>query len=211
MGCPIRAEIWGLIVPGNPALAAKLCVMDGTLDHAGNSVYFEQFWAAMIAQAFVDSDLNKLIACRAAPYSRGEPRGAADPRRRALVRGVGRHRLPAQPHHRGVRALRLHQRLSEHRHNADAPSEIFRGHPPGGDRRLQLRIRHRLHGRKLRRPVRAPVRREGIGREGGLPRQRLRAHPLLPQGNRPGGGSRAGYRPHRASLYEPGIRTRSIF
>ena len=63
MGCPIRAEIWGLIVPGNPALAAKLCVMDGTLDHAGNSVYFEQFWAAMVAQAFVESDLNKLIAC----------------------------------------------------------------------------------------------------------------------------------------------------
>ena len=31
MGCPIRAEIWGLIVPGNPAIAADLCVMDGTL------------------------------------------------------------------------------------------------------------------------------------------------------------------------------------
>lgn len=63
MGCPIRAEIWGLIVPGNPALAAELCVMDGTLDHDGNSVYFEKFWAAMVAEAFEESDVNKLIEC----------------------------------------------------------------------------------------------------------------------------------------------------
>ncbi len=63
MGCPIRAEIWGLIFPGNPALAAKICTMDATLDHNGNSVYFEQFWAAMIAQAFVEKDINKLIEC----------------------------------------------------------------------------------------------------------------------------------------------------
>ena len=49
MGCPIRAEIWGLIMPGNPAIAADLCVMDGTLDHSGKSVYFERFWAAMVS------------------------------------------------------------------------------------------------------------------------------------------------------------------
>ena len=61
MGCPIRAEIWGLICPGNPALAAKLCVMDGTLDHEGNSVFFEQFWAAMIAITFYESDIEKII------------------------------------------------------------------------------------------------------------------------------------------------------
>ena len=61
MGCPIRAEIWGLILPGNPALAARLCTMDGTLDHEGNSVYFEQFWAAMVSAAFFESDLKKLI------------------------------------------------------------------------------------------------------------------------------------------------------
>ena len=63
MGCPIRAEVWGLIFPGNPAMAAKICAMDGTLDHNGNSVYFEQFWAAMVAQAFVESDIRKLIEC----------------------------------------------------------------------------------------------------------------------------------------------------
>ena len=61
MGCPIRAEIWGLIMPGNPAIAADLCVMDGTLDHSGNSVYFERFWSAMVAQSFVCSDISELI------------------------------------------------------------------------------------------------------------------------------------------------------
>lgn len=61
MGCPIRAEIWGLIMPGNPAIAADLCVMDGTLDHSGNSVYFERFWAAMVSQSFICSDISELI------------------------------------------------------------------------------------------------------------------------------------------------------
>ncbi len=61
MGCPIRAEIWGLIMPANPALAADLCEMDGTLDHDGNSVYFERFWSAMVSQSFVCSDIPKLI------------------------------------------------------------------------------------------------------------------------------------------------------
>ncbi len=62
MGCPIRAEIWGLIFPCNPAFAAKVCVADGTLDHVGNSVYFEQFWAAIIAKCFEVSDYRALIA-----------------------------------------------------------------------------------------------------------------------------------------------------
>lgn len=61
MGCPIRAEIWGLIMPANPALAADLCEMDGTLDHDGNSVYFERFWSAMVSQSFVCSDISELI------------------------------------------------------------------------------------------------------------------------------------------------------
>jgi len=39
MGCPIRAEIWGLVAPGNPALAADLARMDGELDHEKNSVW----------------------------------------------------------------------------------------------------------------------------------------------------------------------------
>lgn len=61
MGCPIRAEIWGLILPCNPALASQICVMDATLDHEGTSVYLEQFWSAMISMAFYCSDVRKII------------------------------------------------------------------------------------------------------------------------------------------------------
>lgn len=83
MGCPIRAEIWGLIAPGNPAVAAQLCKMDGELDHNGNSVFFESFWAAMVAQAFVEDDLHKLIEC-GLQFIPGESRAAA------LIRDVVR-------------------------------------------------------------------------------------------------------------------------
>ncbi|MEN6371131.1 MAG: ADP-ribosylglycohydrolase family protein [Armatimonadota bacterium] len=61
MGCPIRSEIWACIAPGNPELAAKCAGKDGVLDHAGNSVYAEQFLAGMQAAAFFESDLLKLI------------------------------------------------------------------------------------------------------------------------------------------------------
>lgn len=61
MGCPIRAEIWACIAPGNPALAAEYAAKDGVLDHAGDSVYMEQFWAAAEAEAFFESDLDRLL------------------------------------------------------------------------------------------------------------------------------------------------------
>ncbi len=61
MGCPIRAEIWACIAPGDPALAASCAAKDGILDHAGNSVYAEQFIAAMEAQAFIENDWEKCI------------------------------------------------------------------------------------------------------------------------------------------------------
>jgi len=61
MGCPIRSEIWACVAPGDPALAARLCVHDGVLDHEGNSVYTEQFFAALQAAAFVEKDLDTLV------------------------------------------------------------------------------------------------------------------------------------------------------
>ena len=61
MGCPIRSEIWGIISAGNPELAAKYAYIDATLDHADNSVYAEQFLAAIEAMAFFESDLKTLI------------------------------------------------------------------------------------------------------------------------------------------------------
>lgn len=61
MGCPIRGEIWGMIYPGNPDQAAQICQIDGTLDHHGNSVYFEQFWSSMVAASFFESSIPALL------------------------------------------------------------------------------------------------------------------------------------------------------
>lgn len=61
MGAPIRSEVWACIAPGNPELAARYAAIDGQLDHAGNSVYAEQFFAAMEAEAFFESDLDRLV------------------------------------------------------------------------------------------------------------------------------------------------------
>lgn len=61
MGCPIRSEIWGIISAGNPDLAADYAYMDACLDHADNSVYAEQFLAAVESTAFFENDMDKLI------------------------------------------------------------------------------------------------------------------------------------------------------
>lgn len=61
MGCPIRSEIWGIISVGNPELAAEYAYLDATLDHADNSIWAEQFLAAIEAEAFFENDIEKLI------------------------------------------------------------------------------------------------------------------------------------------------------
>lgn len=62
MGCPIRSEIWGMIAPGNPDLAAQFACRDGILDHDGESVWAEQCLAAMDAAAFFVSDMEELLS-----------------------------------------------------------------------------------------------------------------------------------------------------
>ncbi len=62
MGCPIRSEIWGIICAGNPKLASEYAYIDGTLDHADNSVYAEQFLAAIESLAFFEEDIKTLVA-----------------------------------------------------------------------------------------------------------------------------------------------------
>ncbi len=61
MGCPIRSEIWACLFPAQPAKAADMSVRDGVLDHEGESVYAERFFAALESAAFCESDLGKLI------------------------------------------------------------------------------------------------------------------------------------------------------
>jgi len=61
MGCPIRAEIWGLICPANPELASIYAYTDGCLDHTGQSIGAEQLWSAVVSEAFFDDDILGLV------------------------------------------------------------------------------------------------------------------------------------------------------
>lgn len=61
MGCPIRSEIWACLCPVQPARAAEFASRDGVLDHDGESVYAERFFAALEALAFFEEDLECLI------------------------------------------------------------------------------------------------------------------------------------------------------
>ncbi len=61
MGCPIRSEIWACLFPAQPARAADFSARDGVLDHEGESVYAERFFAALESFAFFEEDLDCLI------------------------------------------------------------------------------------------------------------------------------------------------------
>lgn len=61
MGCPIRSEIWGILCAGNPKRAIEYAYIDACLDHADNSVYAEQYLAAVEAMAFYESDILTLV------------------------------------------------------------------------------------------------------------------------------------------------------
>lgn len=61
MGCPIRAEIWGMVNPGQPEEASRLAALDGCLDHGGLSVLAEKYWAACIALAFFEEKLEDVL------------------------------------------------------------------------------------------------------------------------------------------------------
>lgn len=52
MGCPIRSEIWACLAPLDPERAAEFASRDGCLDHFGESIYAERFFAALEAAAF---------------------------------------------------------------------------------------------------------------------------------------------------------------
>ncbi len=60
-GCYIRSEIWACLAPGNPELAARYAYEDAIVDHEGEGMYGEIFFAALQSAAFVESDKRKLI------------------------------------------------------------------------------------------------------------------------------------------------------
>lgn len=60
-GCPIRSEIWGMLCPGNAEKAAYYAELDGCVDHAGEAVWIEQYYAAVEAEAFGEKDTEALL------------------------------------------------------------------------------------------------------------------------------------------------------
>ena len=61
IGAQIFIDGWGLIAPGDPALAADLARRAASVSHDGEAIYGAQVIAALIAWAFIESDLDKLI------------------------------------------------------------------------------------------------------------------------------------------------------
>jgi len=61
IGGQMKGEIWGLVCPGCPDLAAEYARRDGVVAHCGNGVYGEQFIAVMISSAFHERDVRRLI------------------------------------------------------------------------------------------------------------------------------------------------------
>ena len=60
-GAFIRSEMWACLCPGNPDLAVRYAMEDAMIDHGEEGVYGEVFCAAVESQAFVESDIRKLL------------------------------------------------------------------------------------------------------------------------------------------------------
>jgi ADP-ribosylglycohydrolase len=63
IGSQIFIDGWAMVAPGDPELAADLARRAGSVSHDGEAIYGAQVIAAMEAQAFVESDINKLLDC----------------------------------------------------------------------------------------------------------------------------------------------------
>jgi len=61
IGAQIRTDIWGYVAPGWPEKAAEFAFRDATISHVKNGIYGEMFVAAMLAGAFVSSEVEEVI------------------------------------------------------------------------------------------------------------------------------------------------------
>ncbi len=61
IGAQIFIDGWAMVSPGNPERAADLAGKAAGVSHDGEAMYGAQVLAAMEAQAFVESDINKLL------------------------------------------------------------------------------------------------------------------------------------------------------
>ncbi len=61
IGAQIFIDSWGMVVPGDPELAADFARRAASVSHDGEAIYGAQVIAAMEAQAFVESNTNRLL------------------------------------------------------------------------------------------------------------------------------------------------------
>lgn len=61
IGAQIFIDGWAMVAPGDPEFAADLARRAASVSHDGEAIYAAQVIAAMEAQAFVESDVNKLL------------------------------------------------------------------------------------------------------------------------------------------------------
>ncbi|HXG68192.1 MAG TPA: ADP-ribosylglycohydrolase family protein, partial [Blastocatellia bacterium] len=61
IGAQIRADAWAYGAAGHPELAAEFAWRDASFSHVKNGIYGEMFMAAVIAAAFVEPDVEKII------------------------------------------------------------------------------------------------------------------------------------------------------
>ncbi len=61
IGGQMKGDIWGLIAPGCPDVAAEYARIDGSIAHTGIGIDGEVFIAGMVANAFEISDVPELI------------------------------------------------------------------------------------------------------------------------------------------------------
>jgi ADP-ribosylglycohydrolase len=61
IGAQMRVDIWGMVAPGLPRLAADYAAMDASISHAGNGIYAAQFIAAAVSAAMVEKDVNAVV------------------------------------------------------------------------------------------------------------------------------------------------------
>ncbi len=71
IGAQIRADIFGYVCPGNPKEAAGMAWRDGRISHVKNGIYGEMYIAAMLAAAYEEHDLVRLVetALSQIPYT----------------------------------------------------------------------------------------------------------------------------------------------
>ena len=61
IGSQIFIDGWGMVAPGDPELAADLARRAASVSHDGEAIHGAQVIAALEAQAFVESDIDRLL------------------------------------------------------------------------------------------------------------------------------------------------------